>query len=101
MNDLTIINKMMKELELAKGNPDNREELLTHIRHVKLLSELFLEDEGRSSAQTTPENLVFNEQERKAMLGEKMNPNQRQQPTKTQQTKLDHEDANGDSIFDF
>lgn len=94
MNDQTIMNKMIKELQLAKGK-DSRQEVITHIGHVKLLCELFLEE--ASSNQITTDSSTFSQQEIKVMLGEK----QGDRPQKKQQSAVEHDEANGTSIFDF
>ncbi|MHA6250631.1 YwdI family protein [Oceanobacillus sp. CAU 1775] len=97
MKDITIINKMIKELNLAKEKTNAREELLTHISHVKLLCELFLEDDTSNEATTKSSASEITEQEIKAMLGE-----QKQDPSKKEErSTVDFDDANGDSIFDF
>lgn len=89
---------MIKELNIAKEKVKDREELLTHIGHVKLLCELFLEDDTASTPivakEASPE---ISEQEIKAMLGEK----QQGPSVKAEQTSIEFDEANGDSIFDF
>lgn len=98
MKDITIINKMIKELHIAKEKTNDREELLTHIGHVKLLCELFLEDDAAATPVVAKEtSSEITEQEIKAMLGEK----QQQPSAKTEQTSIEYDEANGDSIFDF
>lgn len=95
MNDLTIINKMIKELQLAKENEHSRQQLLKHISNVQLLSELFLED--TSTEEKLSSTSSISEQEIKAMLGGKHS----KQVEEKQYKSPDYGEANGDSIFDF
>lgn len=95
MQDQTIINKMTKELSLAKENQNNRQAFLTNINNIKLLCELFLEEEGEPAAKTVSET-SFSEQEIKAMLG-----NQKSTALEKKPALVEHDGANGDSIFDF
>ncbi|WP_405097613.1 DUF5327 family protein [Oceanobacillus sp. FSL H7-0719] len=97
MNNLTVINKMIRELEAAKYT-EQRQDLLQHISNVQLLCELFLEEETAPASKTSVSvPSAFSDQEIKAMLGEDYN----RQAEKRQDTNADHEDANGNSIFDF
>lgn len=93
MNNLTVINKMIRELEAAKQE-EQKQVFLKHISNVQLLCELFLEEEtAPASGNSLSVSSAFSEQEIKAMLGESH---------KHQEDKnAVHEDANGDSIFDF
>ena len=91
MDNTKVIDKMIRELELAKENQQSQQVLLKHIGNVQLLCELFLEDEPAVSSPS------FSEQEIKAMLGSTYS----QQVDKKQATSVDHGKANGDSIFDF
>ncbi len=94
MRDDTVLNKMEKELHAAKRNIHDKQKLLTHINHIKLLCELFLE-EGKEEPQAQAEE-SFSEAEIKMMLGDvKADLPERKRST------IDHDGANGDSIFDF
>lgn len=90
-----ILNKMLKEVTLAKANMDDRKVLLKHIERIKLLCELFDEDVTHENNETSSTE-EFTEQEIKMMLGGTGN-------LKENRTKatFDNDDANGDSIFDF
>lgn len=95
----TIINKMMQELTEAKTNPHHKETLNKHIEHVKLLCELILDEERPHSNIKTEDKTKITAEEMKAMMGQSQaqtlqNPSHRE-------TTLDHDDANGESIFDF
>ncbi len=87
----TMIDKMKNELALAEDGQHDAEVMKRHISRVQLLCELLLQEEGTVSA-GKPKNEITAE-EMKAMLGAAG-------PGKTEH-KLNHEEANGDSIFDF
>jgi len=95
-----VLQKMMMELQQAKQLKNNNAAMLNHIRHIRLLCDLFLDEEDKPSAvpQTKQENME--EAEMKAMLGEKAYgvEKYKQQEKKAQ---IDHDGANGSSIFDF
>lgn len=96
MDNLTVINKMIRELEAAKEQ-EQKQAVLKHISNVQLLCELFLEDETTEAAPPKKPATAISELEIKAMLGE----NSHREEKKIKQNHSDHEDANGDSIFDF
>ena len=104
-----IIDKMIQELQEAKSKAHHQDQVKKHMENVRLLSELFISAEPDSTtamaadkarkAQVNMEDTEerISEAEMKAMLGKEstikvVNP---------QQNKLNDEDANGDSIFDF
>ena len=90
MDNTKVIDKMIKELQLAKENEQSQHVLLKHIGNVQLLCELFLEEKPAESP-------TFSGQELKAMLGDKYS----QQVEEKKHAPIKHGDANGDSIFDF
>lgn len=97
MNNLTVINKMIRELEAAKQQ-EQKQAFLKHVSNVQLLCELFLEEERAPAFENSLSvSSAFSEQEIKAILGE----GYKRQEDKKQHINADHEDANGDSIFDF
>jgi hypothetical protein len=100
MQDETILNKMRQEITHAEESLEDRDTFLQHIQHIKLLTELFLEDkkETKKQPQQTT-NPSFSEQEIKAMLGE--TKAKEYKPKQKPTTKLNHDGANGESIFDF
>lgn len=93
----TIIKKMIHELYEAKESQHSHDLMITHIANVRLLSDLFLE-EGQHIQ--TGNEAEFTKEEMKAMIGGQSESKQMQ---KMQETKLniDHEEANGKSLFDF
>ncbi|MEI3600672.1 YwdI family protein [Oceanobacillus sp. SE10311] len=100
MENRTVLTKMMKELNTAIAKEQDGQDFLQHINNIKLLSELFLEEAGEPvrEVQASQSQNTFSEQEIKAMLGEKKSTvieNQNAPAT------IDHDGANGDSIFDF
>ncbi|MFU0789432.1 YwdI family protein [Virgibacillus proomii] len=97
----TIINKMITELNKAKADPENTIEITKHISHVRLLCDLLLEEQPKTVNQT--DEHTISQLELKAMIGERDDSKviQQQHQDSGNSSKLDHDDANGDSIFDF
>lgn len=89
-----VIRKMMDELKQAikADNNYNHQVLLKHVSHVKLLCDLILEDDPAEKGNS----IKVSEEEMKAMIGE----NQSKGKQAAFET-IDHEEANGNSIFDF
>jgi hypothetical protein len=99
VNNETVLQKMMAELQQAKQLKDNETAMLKHIQHIRLLCDLFLDEEEMPvTSLRRPDNIESAEM--KAMLGEKgYNKELAEQQGKRDQ--IDHDGANGDSIFDF
>jgi altronate dehydratase len=95
----TIIKKMIQELVRAQEAQHNREKMKKHIENVRLLSDLLLEDEREEQQVSTQtvNSADISEAELKTMMGSQAKP----KIHKEKQTIIDHDDANGDSIFDF
>lgn len=93
----TILNKMEREITFARKNEHEQETFLKHMNHIKLLSELFLEEakEAPSNRSTS----TFSEQEMKAMLGK--TSRRISEEKQSTSTSINHDGANGSSIFDF
>lgn len=91
----TIISKMQQELKSAKDHAKNKNDMLKHVEHVKLLCELLLGEEQSASIQTDE----ITPTEKKAMMG--MTDTEIVRPKPMKKTVIDHDGANGDSIFDF
>ncbi|MFC4024920.1 YwdI family protein [Oceanobacillus longus] len=91
----TILKKMMDELYQAKESQHSHAKMVAHIANVRLLSDLFLEGDQDAEQETE-----LTKEEMKAMIGEHSGSNhvQHQQGTKSM---VNHEEANGKSIFDF
>lgn len=85
----TIIQKMMKEIQQAQLQQHNNPMLIKHISNIHMLCELLLEEHEQGNG---TEDM---QQELKMMMGD----SEREIPLKT--TTRDHDQANGDSIFDF
>ncbi len=97
----TILNKMLKEINDAKENQNNQDKLLIHINNVKLLCDLFLEEDSEKNSAVQEQRDEFTEAELKAMIGKQDTIKKIQQQQLKQSETIDHEQANGDSIFDF
>ncbi|MCD5324007.1 MULTISPECIES: YwdI family protein [Pontibacillus] len=87
-----ILQKMMKEVQEASLGQSNPEKVKEHVRAVKLLSDLILDEQGSASSysQPTPQPYI---QPQKTVESPK--------PAPKPQPEIDHEEANGNSLFDF
>ncbi|WP_138420479.1 YwdI family protein [Aquibacillus sediminis] len=95
----SIINKMLHELENAKAKKDRDDAVREHIRAVRSLCDLILD---QSSDVTSKQPTASNEQELKAMMGSLEFPQASPKQTSIQkQSTIDHGEANGKSLFDF
>lgn len=91
---------MMDELEKAKTHHDNVATMKKHIANVKLLCELLLEAD--QPEEKKDEKIDISSQEVKVMLGDSYaRPAKQATPGRTQTNHNLHDEANGDSIFDF
>ena len=95
----TIIKKMIQELVRAQEAQRNHEKMKKHIENVSLLSDLLLEGEreGQQVSSQSVKPADISEAELRTMMGSQEKP----KIHKEKQTFIDHDDANGDSIFDF
>lgn len=94
----TIIRKMMQELTAAQAVQHNGDKMKQHIANVRILCELLLEEQHTEETKTQAvDPNEISEAEWKAMLGSSSKPPQLHRRSES----LDHDDANGDSIFDF
>ncbi|GEN89409.1 YwdI family protein [Oceanobacillus sojae] len=98
-----IINKMMHELEEANRKAHQQDQVKKHMENIHLLSELFLSGkQDQNTANKVQVNIEdteehISEAEMKAMLGKQSSV----KVVNSEQKRLNDEDANGDSIFDF
>lgn len=93
----TIIQKMMDELRQAKEKQAESENMTKHIEHVRLLCDLLLrETEEEISAHVSSQEIT--QEEMKAMLGKQT---EQAKPATPKKTVIDHDGANGESLFDF
>ncbi|API91870.1 hypothetical protein J32TS6_22740 [Virgibacillus pantothenticus] len=99
VTNTTVIKKMLEELHAAKSNAENEAILHQHVRHIRLLCDLLLNEPSKAVAEMQDKNQI-SMAEMKMMLGEKGAEKIKQQESR-QQSKIDHEEANGDSLFDF
>ncbi|WP_368653383.1 YwdI family protein [Ornithinibacillus sp. 4-3] len=85
----TVLQKMMKELQEAQIQQQHNQDITIHISKIYMLCELLLDKQESGSP------LDATQQEQIAMFGEI------RASKEDKHEKIDHEDANGDSIFDF
>lgn len=96
----TIIRRMIKELNKAQEQ-DHDQMMKKHISNVKLLCEIILEDQQMESKPV--EQSELSSQEIKAMLGDQYRTDHKQinRKKRSHKTTNNHDQANGNSIFDF
>ncbi|MBO8156577.1 MAG: YwdI family protein [Bacillaceae bacterium] len=85
VSDHKMIQKMIHELEKAAAHIDQPSRMREHIRAVQLLAELLLEDGLENSTK---------DQDVLAKVKESQGKQENHEP-------IDHDGANGESIFDF
>lgn len=96
----TILDKMMLELQHAKQAHQNQATMLKHIANIRLLCDLFLtEEEPATTFPAKKNSLDISAAELKAMMGKE--DHQGATPAFKKSIELDDEDGNGKSIFDF
>jgi hypothetical protein len=83
-----LLKKMESELHKAK-QAGSTVELREHVHSIKILCELILDDQGNRTVQNLPEVVALQPQI------------QTMKPTTLSVKKLEEEEANGDSLFDF
>ncbi|AIF45612.1 YwdI family protein [Virgibacillus sp. SK37] len=91
----TIITKMKEELSRAEKWADNPEKMSKSISNIRLLCDLLLES-GETSKSVQLDRNEISPEEMKAMIG-KANAGK----PSVNKSAIDHEEANGDSLFDF
>lgn len=92
-----ILNKMMKEIQEAHMMKTKPEKVKEHVRAVKLLGDLILDDESgmdNSVPQPSSHSQVYK-------ATHKAQPQTTPTPAPTPKPSIDHEEANGDSLLDF
>ena len=89
-----VLKKMMKEVQEAMGKQDHAS-IREHVRAVKLLCDLVLDEESASSGSVQEPTAA----ELRKMMGDDTTP--RKEPKPSVSERSEHGKANGDSIFDF
>lgn len=92
ISNQTILKKMSAEIQEAMLHHTEDQKLREHVRSVKLLADLLLEEESSHSPTMREESRPTAEEIRK-MMGAK--------PPKQKEEDDNHDGANGSSIFDF
>lgn len=93
-----MIAKMIQELQQAKQQTTKQDTMKQHLSHVRLLCDLILQEDTPAIAATSKSEI--SEAEMKAMLGSAQ-PNQVKEQQQIGKQSINHEEANGSSIFDF
>ncbi|WP_028784165.1 YwdI family protein [Thalassobacillus devorans] len=99
-----VLKKMMTEIQEAMQKNGETSLVREHVRAVRLLCDLMLEEHAAHSSGSSayPDPTEVDEPttaEIRKMMGDL--PSSRQQTDKQKKQTTDHEEANGDSIFDF
>lgn len=91
-----ILNKMMKEIQEAHMMKRHPEKVKEHVRAVKLLGDLILDESGSIEGESfqQPSERMY-EPSRNTQAQGSPTPAPKPKPT------IDHEEANGDSLLDF
>ncbi|HAM80749.1 YwdI family protein [Ornithinibacillus bavariensis] len=97
----TILIKMMQEIQQAKDSQHQQEKMLKHIEKIRLLCDLFLEEDRNEGLMESPKVNDITAAELKAMLGVDKSTGTGSAQTFKKSIDLDEEDGNGESIFDF
>lgn len=92
----SILNKMLSEAKRANENKANRHNMQKHTANVKLLCELLLDEE--ETADKADDHSITSD-EMKAMIGKEHDS--KRSSSQEQKTIIEHDDANGGSLFDF
>ncbi|GGF21420.1 hypothetical protein GCM10010954_20310 [Halobacillus andaensis] len=102
ISNQTILKKMSSEIQEAMLNHGEDSRVREHVRAVKLLADLVL-DEGSASSSSSFASQTSSVQEPTVEEIRKMMGSDQpvQKPSSTDKPSEDHDDANGKSIFDF
>ncbi|TFJ93411.1 DUF5327 family protein [Lentibacillus salicampi] len=88
----TILKKMKQELAEAHQKSADVAAMTKHVANIRLLCELLLEEEPSPDAEH-----AMTAREMKAMMGNEVAERQ----SKQAHDPIDHDEANGKSLFDF
>ncbi|MEW9676352.1 YwdI family protein [Lentibacillus sp. L22] len=95
VTDQTVLQRIIREAQQAREKQTSHKKMIEHIKNVKLLCELLLENTDEPTATTN--DITANEM--KAMMGKTYDSPRNGQLGK--QSEFDDDGANGESIFDF
>lgn len=88
----TILHKIKKELDQAVKHETNDQKVQKHLSHIKLLCELMIEENEQD---TMPDkHAVYSNQEKVFIKNDHL-------LKEDKHSTVDHDGANGPSIFDF
>ncbi|MBH0230535.1 YwdI family protein [Halobacillus yeomjeoni] len=96
ISNQTVLKKMSSEIQEAMLKHGDDQQVREHVRSVKLLADLFLEQETTTTQQAPTVNEPTVEEVRKMMGANEPAPSKQKK-----EEPIDHDDANGSSIFDF
>ncbi|HEX6594009.1 MAG TPA: DUF5327 family protein [Bacillota bacterium] len=83
----TILQKMFHELQQAKRSVHQREKMSMHIRHLQLLGDLLVTNDSSAEVKISEDERRVSEQTSTSFSNNDV--------------QIDHDEANGESIFDF
>ena len=88
----TVLNKMLREIQLAQTNVNDEKAMIEHVKNVQVLSELILE--SRTTTTTTKDNVMHQDVNEQTKL-------ETVQPIAISKTDATSTQDDGTSIFDF
>ncbi|MFG6114005.1 YwdI family protein [Halobacillus sp. MO56] len=104
ISNQAVLKKMMNEIQEAMQKNSETSSVREHVRAIRLLCDLMLDERPEQSTGSSayPDPAEVDEPttaEIRKMMGDL--PSSRQQTDQQKKQTIDHEEANGDSIFDF
>ncbi|RWZ58920.1 hypothetical protein EQV77_08170 [Halobacillus fulvus] len=91
-----VLKKMSNEIQEAMLQHTDQQKVREHVRSVRLLADLLLEQE-EASVQPSQSVQGPTAEEVRQMMGAEPSPSK----SSASKDKIDHDEANGPSIFDF
>lgn len=92
----SILNKLLDEAKQANETKENTNNMQKHVANMKLLCELLLDEEETGDRTADPS---ISSEEMKAMMGK--DRRSKGLSSQDRKTTIGHDEANGDSLFDF
>ncbi|QHS23610.1 YwdI family protein [Virgibacillus sp. MSP4-1] len=100
VSDRKVLKKMLNEVHQAMENAHDPGKMKEHIKSVRVLTDLFI-DEDTSTSETEVMRKLTQESVPESSATQQATTPSPSPSTGQRQTTIDHEGANGDSIFDF
>ncbi|MGP4076440.1 YwdI family protein [Halobacillus sp. K22] len=101
ISNQSVLKKMSSEIQEAMLQHGDEQKVREHIRSVRLLADLFLEQGQEETVSSNKGSQTMHEptvDEIRKMMGADKTPDSK---PKSEEKRLEDDDANGSSIFDF